>query len=104
MVTQQSAITTVKDFANEVKHIGINLRKVIMYGSFSQNNQGEHSDIDVALVADEFTGVGFVDINLFVKALRKHFIIHPKTYSTDYFAKGDAFIDEIKRTGIEIKL
>jgi predicted nucleotidyltransferase len=75
-----------------------------LFGSYAKGTQTENSDIDVALVADEFTGIGFIDISLFVKALRKYIIIHPKTYSTEYFNKGDAFINEIVKTGIEIKL
>ena len=103
MATQSSVIQSVEQFANEVKNLGLHLRKVILYGSYARNQQHEHSDIDVALVADEFTGLGFDDIKLFVKALRNHILIQPKTYPTDYFEKGDPFIDEIKRTGIEIE-
>ena len=35
---------------------GVNLRTVILYGSFAKGTQHKWSDIDVALVADEFTG------------------------------------------------
>ena len=104
MVTQQAAIETVKDFVREVKGQGVHLRHVFLYGSVSRNTQHEHSDIDVALVSDQFSGVGFLDIPLFVKALRKHYIIQPKTFSTKDFENGDAFAEEIKKTGMEIKL
>ncbi len=33
-----------------------------------------------------------------------NFVIETKTYPTDYFEKGDPFIDEIKKTGIEISI
>ncbi len=102
MVTQQAAIKIVQDFTNEVKSMGVNLRKVILFGSYAANRQSEHSDIDVALVADDFSGVGFLDIQRFVKALRKNYIIQPKTFSTRDFEEGDAFVDEVKRTGIDI--
>jgi predicted nucleotidyltransferase len=102
MVTQQAVIEEVKEFAKEIKALGLHLRKVYLFGSFAQNQQQEYSDIDVALVADEFVGIGFDDIDLFGKALIKHILIQPKTYPTAYFEKGDPFIDEIKRTGIVI--
>jgi predicted nucleotidyltransferase len=73
-----------------------------LFGSYANNSQHEPSDIDVALVADEFTGVGFVDIKLIVKTLKNYIIIHPKTYHTEYFFNGDPFIDEIIKTGTEI--
>lgn len=103
MVTQQSAIAMVQEFAREVTTLGINLRRVILFGSVAANRQHEYSDIDVALVADDFSGVGFVDINRFVKALRKYYVIQPRTFATKDFEAGDAFTDEIRKTGIEIK-
>ena len=104
MASKQSVIKNVEHFAKDVKALGIHLKKVILFGSYAKGAQSENSDVDVALVADEFTGIGFMDISLFVKALRKYIIIHPKTFSTEHFNKGDAFINEIIKTGIEIKL
>lgn len=103
MVTQQAAIETAQNFIREAKANGTDFKKVILYGSYARNMQHEYSDIDLALVADNFTGVGFEDIPLFTKALRNYFIIQPKTFSTKDFNEGDAFVDEIKKTGIEIK-
>ena len=94
----------VKDFVKEVQAQGVHLSRAILFGSVSQNKHTEFSDIDVALVSDDFIGVGFKDIPLFVKALRKHYIIQPKTFSTKDFQAGDAFTKEITRTGIEINL
>lgn len=104
MVTQQAAIEKVKSFIKEVGEQGVHLNRAILFGSVARNQQNEFSDIDVALVADDFTGVGFVDIKRFVKALRNHYIIQPKTFSTEDFKNGDAFTEEIIRTGIEINI
>lgn len=106
MFTKRTAIKIVGDFAREVKQEGVRLRKVILFGSYAQNKQRRWSDIDVALVADEFKNFGFEDKRHFVSVLirKPYYIIQPQTYSTSYFRKGDPFIDEIKRTGIEIKL
>ena len=104
MVNQQSAITTVESFIMDIKKLGLKIRKVILFGSYAKNKQQEYSDIDVAIVSDEFTGVGFEDIKLFVKSLKNYILIQPKTYNTNYFEQGDPFIEEIIRTGIEIKV
>ena len=104
MVTQQIAINTVKKFAYDINQSGLQLYKVILFGSYAKNKQHEHSDIDVALVADTFSGVGFIDIKKFVKTLRNYILIQPKTFPTNYFKQGDPFIEEIIRTGIEINL
>jgi predicted nucleotidyltransferase len=103
MVTQQFAIKTVKSFATDLNQSGLHLKKVILFGSYASGKQHEHSDIDVALVADEFTGVGFIDIKMFVKSLKNYILIQPKTFSTDYFKQSDPFIDEILKSGIEIQ-
>lgn len=106
MLTKKSAVKIVTDFAREVRKENLHLRKVILFGSYVHNKQHKWSDIDVALVADEFNDFGYEDIQFFIDILIKkpYYIIEPKTYSTAYFKKGDPFIDEIKRTGIEIEI
>jgi len=104
MLTQNAAIKTVKNYAKEITQAGIDLRKVILFGSFAKGTQHEWSDIDVALVADDFTGVGFLDTPRFSRInIRKPYTkIETITYPTDYFQESDPFIEEIKNTGIEI--
>ncbi len=104
MLTQNAAIKTVRNYAKEINKKGVNLRKVIMFGSFAKGTQHEWSDIDVALVADNFTGVSFLDKKLFpyIGIKEQYIRIEAITYPTDYFQESDPFIEEIKKTGIEI--
>ncbi len=104
MFTKEIAIKKATDFAQELITSGINLKKVILFGSYASNNQHEWSDIDVALVADEFTGFGFEDRKFFSKInIKKDYLdIETKTFPTSYFEKSDPFIDEIIKTGIVI--
>ena len=104
MLTQNAAIRIVGNYTREIESRGVHLQTVIMFGSFAKGTQHEWSDIDVALVADEFTGVGFVDKKLFPYiGIKKPYIrIEAKTYPTDYFRDGDPFIEEIKKEGIVI--
>lgn len=106
MLTKESAIKTVRNFAAEVKKSGVHLSKVIIYGSYAYGKPNKWSDIDVALVADEFTGTGFNDTAYFARINNKkpYIRIEAKTFPTEYFKKGDPFIDEVKKTGIEIKI
>ncbi len=106
MVTQQIAIKKVSDFTQELKSLGIHLRKVILFGSYARNEQRQWSDIDVAIAADEFIGIGYNDRKFFsmINIKNEYMEIETKTYPTDYFNEGDPFIDEIKRTGIEIEV
>jgi len=103
MLTQQTAIDTVRDYAREIANSGIALTKVILYGSFAKGTQHEWSDIDVALVADQFEGLPGDHYYFAPIAIKKPYIrIETITYPTDYFNEGDPFIDEIKKTGIII--
>jgi len=104
MLDRNAAIETVRNYAQDVESHGVRLRNVILYGSFAKGTQHEWSDIDVALVADEFTGFYFNDSDLFpYVGIKKPYIrIETKTYPTDYFNEGDPFINEIVKTGIKI--
>ena len=59
MFTQKSVIAYLKQLADEMRASGFHLKKMVLYGSYSRNEQHKWSDIDVAIVADEFKGVGF---------------------------------------------
>ena len=106
MAAQSTVINLVKKFAADIKSEGVHLRKVFLFGSYAQNKQHRFSDVDVALVADEFQGFVFNDLDLFIKTkIKKAYSrIQVQTFPTAYFKKGDSFIDEIKNSGIEIKL
>ncbi|MBO9572652.1 MAG: nucleotidyltransferase domain-containing protein [Chitinophagaceae bacterium] len=105
MVTQKTAIKTVQKFAKEIKSGGLNLRRVVLFGSYAHGKPHKWSDIDVALAADEFDGDGFKDISYFVKInIKPEFrLIETCTYNTkDFSARKNPFVSEILKTGIEI--
>jgi uncharacterized protein len=99
---REAAIKRSKEFVTELLALNVNLRKAILFGSFATNEQKEWSDIDIALVADEFIGFGFEDKKYFAKLIirKLYSMIQTKTYQTSYFEKGDPFIEEIIKTGI----
>lgn len=106
MATKKSIINLVYNFAHDVQKEGVRLEKAILFGSYAKNTATKYSDIDIALVSNDFEGLLLKDLDLFIKAkIKKPYSrIQIQTFSTSYFKKGDPFIDEIKRTGLEIKL
>jgi predicted nucleotidyltransferase len=104
MFTQSTALELVKAFAESIRSQPISLRKIILFGSYARNEQREFSDIDVALIADEFTGFGFQDVGLISNAMiQKQFVdIEPHTFSPEQFTDWNPFVHEIKRTGIVV--
>lgn len=106
MLTQKSVIKHIKNLSDEIRQSGLHLRKVVLYGSYSRNEQHKWSDIDVAFVADEFIGIGFEDTKLFSRIMIRYpkLNIQPRTYNTkDFNVDIDPFVEEILRTGIEIE-
>ena len=103
MLTRNAAINIVENYAREIAEQGVNLRTVVLFGSFAKDTQDEWSDIDVALVADEFTGLP-ADHDLFPYiGIKKPYVrIEAKTYPTNYFRTGDPFIEEIKKKGVVV--
>ena len=104
MLTRENVIEKVRLFAKEILDSGVPLDKVILFGSYSKGKQNPDSDIDVVLVSDIFTGFGYEDRKHFSRInIRKEFIeIETKTYPSRYFEKGDPFIKEISKTGVEV--
>lgn len=104
MVREQPVIQQVRHFVEDVRKQGIQLRKAFLFGSYAKGEQREYSDIDVALVADDFTGVSFEDIKKFidVSIQKPYFMFEFHTFKTSDFEEGNPFVDEIKRTGIPI--
>jgi predicted nucleotidyltransferase len=103
MLTRNAAIEIVGNYAKEIAQQGVRLRYAILYGSFAKGTQHEWSDIDVALVADEFTGLpNDYDLFPYVGIKKPYTRIESITYPTDYFREGDPFIKEIQKDGVTI--
>lgn len=102
MLQRDVAIKTVKDFVGACKEKNILFNKVILFGSFANGTQREYSDIDVALVSDQFSGMPIADWRMLTPIVIRYSDIEPHPYTTKYFEEGDPLIEEIKRTGIEI--
>jgi uncharacterized protein len=102
MLNKALAIEQVKNFLNEVKNIGLVLNKVILFGSSARDEMNDCSDIDLLLVSDNFSLNFFENIRLYSKINIRYPDIETHPYPTGYFLESDPFIEEIKRTGIEI--
>jgi predicted nucleotidyltransferase len=105
MLNKRTAKKIVKDYIEACKERNILFNKVILFGSVISGKNNEFSDIDIALVSDQFTGNPITDWNMLVPINIRFDDIEPHPYRTKYFEAGDAFIDEvIKKEGIEIPL
>ena len=104
MFTKTALKKYINDYIVECDKLGVHFKKVILFGSYARNMPHKWSDIDLALVSDNFTGMVLDDIKKIALASVKFVDIEPHTYNTAYFEESDPFIEEIKNTGKEIKL
>ena len=91
------------NFVDELKQYKIKIQKVFLYGSYAKGTQNEWSDIDVALVSEDFTGIRLIDKERMIKAISAvDFGISPLPYRPEDFDESDLFVKEIIKTGIRI--
>lgn len=98
-----------KDLNNLIKELvdliktEIAVNGIYLFGSYANGKAHEYSDIDLALVSDDFEGIRFYDkkrINKYLLKTTTDFEIHP--YKTEEFTEDDPFVAEILKTGIKI--
>ncbi len=102
MLTRDVAIKMVKDFVQACEEQRIVFSKVILFGSTVRNEATENSDVDVLLASDQFGFSRWKNSGLIAPINVKYHLIEAHTYPTAYFLESDPFIEEVKRTGIEI--
>jgi predicted nucleotidyltransferase len=102
MLNRRTAKKIIKDYIEDCKKRNIYFQKVILFGSMVSGMTHEYSDIDLALVSDQFIGNPIDDRHLLAPINIHYSEIEPHTFSTKDFEEGDPLIEEIKKTGIEI--
>ena len=103
MLTGKNLMNYISDYLAECNRLGVHFKKVILFGSYARNAANEWSDVDLALVSDNFTGMIIDDNRKISRANIKFVDIEPHMFNSAYFEEGDPFIEEIKKTGREIK-
>jgi predicted nucleotidyltransferase len=94
------AIIKVREFQRLIEdHFDIS--QIFLFGSYARGTNKEHSDIDVAVLVNSIKGDYFETTPLLWKLGREvDTRIEPVLFEKDSDPSG--FIEEIKRTGIEI--
>ncbi|MBX3044391.1 MAG: nucleotidyltransferase domain-containing protein [Candidatus Kapabacteria bacterium] len=100
-MAQEEIIEKLKIYRNELlKHI--NLKKMYLFGSYSNNLQTPYSDIDVALIVDKIQG-DYLNYHTLIWKLGGDLDsrIEPVVFEEDQ-PDYSGFFETIKRTGVEI--
>lgn len=79
------------------------LKKVYLFGSYATGNTKDYSDIDLAIVSDNFEGSRFFDkkkLNKYIMKISVDLEVHP--FRTEDFTEDNPFVKEILQTGLKI--
>jgi predicted nucleotidyltransferase len=82
---------------------GLPVEKLILFGSYSRNEQKEFSDVDIAVVLKEYHNDRF-DTRLELMKYAREFedVIEPHPFLASEFDETEPFASEILHTGITI--
>ena len=81
----------------------IRIRDAYLFGSYASGFAGEYSDIDLAIISDDFVGSYFDDatrLDKFVLKTCSAIEVHP--FRAEDFTPDNPFVAEILRTGKRI--
>ena len=94
---------TVESYIAQLESIGIHVEQAILFGSYASGNFDEWSDIDLAIVSNDFAGNRFEDRSKIRKiTLQVNSDISPMPFRPEDFNESDYFVKEILETGIRI--
>jgi predicted nucleotidyltransferase len=96
-------ITLIKQFITEASEDNIHISEAVLFGSYARGTQNKESDIDLAVVSEDFEGIRIFDNKKIRKAKLKTSIdleTHP--YRPEDFTIYNPFVREILEYGIRI--
>ncbi len=103
MYSREIAIKTAEEFISACIKSGVNIERALLFGSYAKNEQHKFSDIDIALISNQFT-LNFLNNNKLTSKINIYYPdIEVHHFNTNYFNTGDPFIYEIKETGYVLK-
>ena len=103
MLTRESALKQAKLFAQACSTLPVKINQFILFGSAANNTANDQSDIDIALISENFSENILSNIDLIGKVAIKFPNIDIHTFSNKEFSGNSLLIDEIKKTGIVIQ-
>ncbi len=101
---KENAIKLINKYINRLKYNKIDIQSVYLFGSFAKGINSKYSDIDLALILDDY--MNDFDMQIKLMTLRKgdETIIEPHIFKKNEFDKKNPFVNEIINSGIEIKI
>ena len=96
-----AALSAIRGFREALVGEGVRPAKIILCGSYARGDWKDWSDIDVAVVSEDFAGKGYWDrIDLLVEGIcRVRQPIEAVAMTPEEWEKGDSMIAQFAREG-----
>ena len=97
------AVNIAQRYAGAVK-ANYNYIKIILFGSYAKGNYNDDSDIDIAVIFEDYSNV--IDMQLELMRLRRKIDsrIEPHPFRESEFELSNPIVNEIIKYGQEIKI
>lgn len=94
----------IQKFLLESEKNNIHIQQAILFGSYAKGTQHEFSDIDLAIVSEDFQGIRLLDnVKLDKPALNSSYDLETHPFRPEDFTEDNPFVKEILKEGIRIK-
>lgn len=104
MVRVRVAKEMIVKLVGELRQIGYNPSRAILFGSVAKSKAHALSDIDLALWDKRFTGSAAIDYEPIARILHRYPGLELHTFNSRESPRSNPFLKEITKTGIEIDL
>ena len=99
------AIAQTRLLAEQLEKRGLKIQRTFLFGSQLTGTATKDSDVDIALVSDQFSGIRFKDVLMLIPLLAglpSRLEIHPYN-SKDFSDPSNWFAEHIRTNGLEVK-
>lgn len=97
MLDTTTAIRKAEQYAEEVTKI-LNPKAIVLYGSYAKGTAKSNSDIDIAVILDDFTG-DFIEVSKILYKLRRNISADIEPILLDSAHDKSGFVAEVMKTG-----
>ncbi|MCJ7483699.1 MAG: nucleotidyltransferase domain-containing protein [Thermodesulfovibrionales bacterium] len=98
---KSAVLNIIRQFKDALEKKGIKIERIVLYGSYAAGTQREGSDIDLVVISNDFSGLGYWQrIDLLSAAIYEVFKpIEAVAMTQAEWEKGDSFIVDFARNG-----
>ncbi|MFH1890945.1 MAG: nucleotidyltransferase domain-containing protein [Candidatus Kuenenbacteria bacterium] len=95
----------IREYVSILKKDNLPIKQVWLFGSFASGKSHKWSDIDLCIVSPKFKNPYDAMQYLWLKRIKDTGLtIEPVGYSSVDFKEGSSLIEEIKNTGVRVKI